>query len=110
MAPLDQILRELGYTRQWIEAGVVDEEFLQRQYDEFLGLNGDRNRGWLDPAHKRIPGDLVDAGLTQPEEVLSEVQTCSDQSARLQGYARWFGLGNPALGLQFLFTLPFHDA
>lgn len=36
MEPLAQILRELGYTPQWLNAGVVDEEFLQQQYREYL--------------------------------------------------------------------------
>ena len=36
MEGIEAILRELGYTREWLEAGVVDEECLRQQYEEYL--------------------------------------------------------------------------
>ena len=36
MEAIQAILRELGYTRAWLEARVVDEECLRQQYDEYL--------------------------------------------------------------------------
>ena len=36
MVGIDAILRELGYTQEWLEAGVLDEEYLRQQYEKYL--------------------------------------------------------------------------
>jgi len=43
MKEIEAILRELGYTREWLEAGVVDEHFLRQQYEEYL-RSDDKNQ------------------------------------------------------------------
>lgn len=37
------IIRQLGYTDQWLEWGFIDEAYLQAQYDEFL-QSDDKNQ------------------------------------------------------------------
>ncbi len=43
MEGIEAVLRELGYTREWLEAGVVGAECLRRQYEEYLH-SGDKNQ------------------------------------------------------------------
>ena len=35
MQSIEMIMAELGYTRQWMDLGVVDTDFLLRQYEEY---------------------------------------------------------------------------
>jgi hypothetical protein len=39
---LEQILRKLGYTRQWVEVGVIDEKLLRTQFNAYE-LSDDKN-------------------------------------------------------------------
>lgn len=36
MHEIDHILRQLGYSREWLDVGVVNEESLRQQYAEYL--------------------------------------------------------------------------
>ena len=57
MERIETILRQLGYTREWLEVGVVDEECLRQQYEEYLHSDDKNQEHYRDRCVWAIPSE-----------------------------------------------------